>query len=68
MVEGGAGLDTTEIIRFGPFLLRPVERVLELDGQRVPLGGRAFDILVVLVERAGEIVSQKVLFERVGQT
>ena len=65
MVEGGAGLGTTEIIRFGPFLLRPVERVLELDGQRVPLGGRAFDILMVLIERAGEIVSQKVLFERV---
>jgi DNA-binding winged helix-turn-helix (wHTH) protein len=65
MVQGGADFATTESLRFGPFLLRPGARVLELDGQRVPLGGRAFDILTTLVERAGEVVSQKDLYERV---
>ena len=65
MVQGGADLATTESLRFGPFLLRPAERVLERDGQRVPLGGRAFDILMTLLERAGEVVSQKDLYERV---
>jgi predicted ATPase/DNA-binding winged helix-turn-helix (wHTH) protein len=64
-VQGGADLATTESLRFGPFLLRPGARVLELDGQRVPLGGRAFDILTTLIERAGEVVSQKDLYERV---
>ena len=65
MVQGGADFATTESLRFGPFLLRPGARVLELDGQRVALGGRAFDILTALVERAGEVVSQKDLYERV---
>ena len=64
-MQGGADLATTESLRFGPFLLRPGARVLELDGQRVPLGGRAFDILTTLIERAGEVVSQKDLYERV---
>ena len=52
-------------VSFGPFRLAPTERLLERAGVRVPLGGRALEILVVLVERAGEIVSKQYLISRV---
>lgn len=52
-------------MRFGPFALSPSKRVLERDGVPVRLGGRALDILIALVECAGEIVSKKTLLERV---
>ena len=42
---------------FGPFCLLPGQRKLLEDGQPVRLGSRAFDILVALVDRAGEVVS-----------
>lgn len=37
--------------RFGRFELRPDERALLSDGEPLRLGGRAFDILLALVER-----------------
>src|SRR5438874_10351184 len=45
--------------RFGRFELQPAERRLLADGQPVALGARAFDLLVVLVERAGRLVAKK---------
>ncbi|WP_038489178.1 ATP-binding protein [Collimonas arenae] len=50
---------------FGPFTLSPSERLLERDGVPVRLGGRALDILVVLVESAGETIGKKELIARV---
>jgi predicted ATPase/DNA-binding winged helix-turn-helix (wHTH) protein len=47
----------TEVICFGPFSLHRATRVLLEHGQPVRLGNRALDILLVLVERAGEFVS-----------
>ena len=44
--------------RFGRFELQPAERRLLADGQPVALGARAFDLLVVLVERAGQLVAK----------
>ena len=56
-------MDTT--LRFGPFRLMPRRRLL-LEGERpLRLGSRAFDLLVVLVERAGEIVPQAELMAQV---
>lgn len=52
-------------ISFGPFRLHPAARVIERDGVRVSLGSRAFDILVALVEQAGEIVGHRELTQRV---
>src|ERR1700733_3463187 len=50
---------------FGPFVLHLPERRLEREGRPVRLGGRAFDILPVLVERAPDIVSCRELLELV---
>ncbi len=47
--------------RFGGFELRPDDRRLLADGQPVTLGARAFDLLVALVARAGQLVSKNEL-------
>lgn len=50
---------------FGPFRLLRAERLL-LDGhRRVPLGGRATELLIALLERAGDVVSRDELTDRV---
>jgi DNA-binding winged helix-turn-helix (wHTH) protein len=54
-----------DLISFGPFRLCPAHRNLEKAGSPIHLSARAFDILVVLVERAGEVVSKKMLMARV---
>jgi len=49
---------------FGPFRLIAEQRLL-LEGDRpVRLGSRAFDILVFLIERAGEVVGREELMAR----
>ncbi|MTV56480.1 winged helix-turn-helix domain-containing protein, partial [Pseudoduganella buxea] len=50
---------------FGPFRLYPQQRILLEHEQPVRLGSRAFDILVALVERAGETVTRETLMARV---
>jgi predicted ATPase/DNA-binding winged helix-turn-helix (wHTH) protein len=50
---------------FGPFRLLAAERRLEKNGKPVRLGGRALDLLIALVERAGEVVSNRDILERV---
>lgn len=52
-------------VSFGPFRLFPAARALEKDGVPLALGNRVLDILMVLVERAGEVVSQRELIARV---
>ncbi|MBV8306564.1 MAG: TIR domain-containing protein, partial [Gammaproteobacteria bacterium] len=53
------------IIRLGPFELVPSERQLLREGQPVELGARAFDLLQVLAEQAGRLVTKATLLERV---
>ena len=55
---------TAEVISFGPFRLCPSQRLLTKNGKPIKVGGRAFDLLSLLVENAGSVVSQKELFER----
>src|SRR5262249_8100684 len=55
----------SSVLAFGPFRLFPTERRLEKDDRRIPAGGRAFDLLVVLIERAGEVVPSRTLMESV---
>jgi predicted ATPase/DNA-binding winged helix-turn-helix (wHTH) protein len=52
-------------LAFGPFRLFPAERRLEKDGRPLRVGGRALDLLIVLVERAGEVVPKYKLLEEV---
>jgi DNA-binding winged helix-turn-helix (wHTH) protein len=49
----------TDVIAFGGFRLNPFMRLLEKAGTKVRIGSRAFDILILLVEHAGEIISKK---------
>lgn len=53
-----------ERVKFEAFSLWPIERRLERDGQPVRIGSRAFEILVALVEHAGEVVTHRELQER----
>ena len=48
----------TTVHRFGSFELRPNQRRLLEDGRPVELGHRAFDVLLVLIERAGQLVTK----------
>ena len=52
-------------IRLGEFELLPSERMLLSAGSPLELGGRAFDLLLVLVENVGRLVSKTTLIERV---
>jgi DNA-binding winged helix-turn-helix (wHTH) protein len=52
-------------IAFGRFLLVPHRRELLADGQPIKLGGRAFDVLIALIEAHGAAVSKNALMDRV---
>src|SRR5260370_20654416 len=51
-------------LRFGPFELNIAERSLKKANQVIPLGGRAYDILIALLENAGEVVGKAELIAR----
>jgi DNA-binding winged helix-turn-helix (wHTH) protein len=52
------------VYAFGPFRLETAERRLVREGEVVPLVGKAFDTLQLLVEGAGRLQSQKSLIDR----
>lgn len=52
-------------LRFGPFRLNPLQRVIFRAEAPLRLGSRAWEILLTLVERAGEIVGKNELIARV---
>ncbi|WP_164988429.1 ATP-binding protein [Bradyrhizobium betae] len=51
-------------LRFGPFELNVAERSLSKANEVIPLGGRAYDILIALLEKAGEVVGKAELIAR----
>ena len=57
--------DAAAQYRFGRFVVQPRERRLLADGQPVTAGPRAFDVLLALIERAGELVTKDELLEGV---
>jgi predicted ATPase/DNA-binding winged helix-turn-helix (wHTH) protein len=57
--------ETPAIIEFGHFRVLPHCRELLADGAPVKLGGRAFDILMALIDARGEVVSKDALVARV---
>jgi DNA-binding winged helix-turn-helix (wHTH) protein len=52
-------------VSFGPFRLLPTQFLLLAGDKPVPLGSRALEILIVLLERPGELVSKQELMARV---
>lgn len=53
-----------EQVVFGPFTLLAGQKQLLENGEPVKLGGRAFDILLALVERGGDVLSARELMAR----
>ncbi len=52
-----------EVFSFGPFQLDAQARVLTHNGEPVVLAGRQFDLLHLLVSRAGQVLSKDLLIE-----
>jgi DNA-binding winged helix-turn-helix (wHTH) protein len=52
-------------VEFGRFRLLPHRRELRADGVAVELGSRAFDILIVLIEARGALVTKDEFLNRV---
>jgi predicted ATPase/DNA-binding winged helix-turn-helix (wHTH) protein len=52
-------------LAFGRFEVSPHRRELLADGQPVKLGGRAFDVLMALIEDCGAVISKDELMARV---
>ncbi len=64
--DGGSRiLSKQAAYQFGDFRLMPEAQALLYKGRAVGLGGRGFDILTLLVARAGEVVSKADLFAHV---
>src|SRR6202040_4486090 len=52
-------------IEFGRFSVLPHRRELLAEGQPLELGGRAFDVLMALIEASGAVVGKDALMHRV---
>jgi DNA-binding winged helix-turn-helix (wHTH) protein len=50
---------TPSSVAFGRFRVLPHRRELVADGRPVRLGGRAFDVLIALLEGRGSVVSRE---------
>ena len=57
----------SRLYEFGPFVLNVADRLLSKNGSPISLAPKAFDVLVVLVEKSGSLVSKEDLIERVWQ-
>jgi DNA-binding response OmpR family regulator len=55
-------------VRFGAFCVHPRSRQLYADGQRVDIGSRAFDLLIVLLEARGALVPKEEIMRRLWPT
>src|SRR6266446_9545604 len=57
--------ETPAAIEFGRFRVLPRRREFLIEGRPVELGGRAFDVLMALIEASGAVISKDVLMHRV---
>jgi predicted ATPase/DNA-binding winged helix-turn-helix (wHTH) protein len=57
--------EISTVLRFGRFMLQPGRQLLQRDGAPVPLGSRAFALLLELARRAGQPVSKQELLDAV---
>jgi predicted ATPase len=61
-------LNSEALLRFGPYAFHLRQRLILHGDRPLRMGGRALDILQVLVERAGTVVSKDELIARVWPT
>jgi DNA-binding winged helix-turn-helix (wHTH) protein len=59
-----SGTAPTEVL-FGPFRLLPTQFLLLEGDKPAQLGSRALEILIILLERPGELISKQELMDRV---
>ena len=57
--------DLPAIIEFGHFSILPHRRQLLAEGRPIRLGGRAFDLLLALIEAPGAVVGKDELLSRI---
>ncbi len=53
------------LYRFGEFQVDPVRRRLLRDGETIAVTSKAFSLLVVLLERHGQVIEKEELFRRI---
>ena len=58
----------SEVMSFGRFEVLPAARALLLDGENLVIGGRAFDLLVVLLRSRGRVVTKQDIMQSVWPT
>jgi predicted ATPase/DNA-binding winged helix-turn-helix (wHTH) protein len=63
--DGQIALPVDRAIWFGPFCLRPAQQLLLEADIPIRIGARALDLLIALVERAGEVMTKDELVARV---
>ena len=65
LLRRGPVSDSGEMIRVGDLSIDPAAREVTLDGVGIELSPKEFDLLRVLAERAGEVVSKRALMAEV---
>ena len=58
-------MDRPDVYRFGPFRLDGAQGILSAGRTEIPLGGKAFETLRLLVANAGRIVTKRELIDHV---
>ena len=56
-------MSARQVYAFGPFVLDPARHLLVRDGQPVPLTPKAFDALLILIERREQVMSKDDLLQ-----
>ena len=65
LLRRGAATDSGETIRIGDLMIDAAAREATLAGESIDLSPKEFDLLRVLAERAGEVVSKRALMAEV---
>src|SRR3989440_12938987 len=59
------GGNVSRSYRFGPVEVRPSERQLLVEGRPAPVGARAFDVLMALIDHRDRVVTKNELLDMV---
>jgi DNA-binding response OmpR family regulator len=62
LIRRGQGV-ADPVLTVGPLCLNPAARTFEIDGRRVRLSNRAFEIMTLLMRRPGTTVSKSAIYD-----